>query len=120
MFLYKHFLGGGEVSEIDDVVRNLSNVLGTKRGTGYFLDNFGTSDIGFRTPEEMVVALTAEIRENVRLWEPRVEVIDVDEDWDDAGHRTKLVVRLRLRETSEPIHVVIDWPNRTFDVVGPR
>jgi hypothetical protein len=82
MFLYKNFLGGRDSSVMEDVIRNLSYVLRTKRGTGYFLEKFGTSDIGFRTPEEMVVALTSEIRENVRLWEPRVEVIDVDEDWD--------------------------------------
>jgi phage baseplate assembly protein W len=118
MFLYKNFLGGRETSEIDDVLRNLSYVLGTKRGTGYFLENFGTSDIGFRTPEEMVVALTSEIRENVRLWEPRVEVIDVDEDWDDAGRRTKLVVRMRLRGGKEGVHVVVDLAKRSFDVVA--
>ncbi len=118
MFLYKNFLGGHPTTELEDVVRNLSNVLGTKRGTGYFLPNFGTSDVGFRTPEEMVVALTAEIRENVRLWEPRVEVIDIDEDWDDAGKRTRLSVRMRLRASGEKLQVVVDLAKRTFDVVG--
>jgi phage baseplate assembly protein W len=118
MFLYKNFLGGRETSELADVLRNLSYVLGTKRGTGYFLENFGTSDIGFRTPEEMVVALTSEIRENVRLWEPRVEIIDIDEDWDDAGRRTVLVVRMRLRGSKEGVHVVVDLAKRSFDVVA--
>lgn len=117
MFLYRTFLNGQNTSEVDDIVRNLSNVLGTKRGTGYFLDNFGTSDIGFRTPEEMIVAVTAEIRENVRLWEPRVEIVDVDEDWDEAGRRTTLSVRMRLRESDAKIHVVVDLAKRTFDVV---
>ena len=120
MFLFKNFLGGHATSQLDDVIRNLSNVLGTKRGTGYFLTNFGTSDVGFRTPEEMVQALTAEIRENVRLWEPRVEMLDIDEDWDDAGKRTRLSVRMRLRDGGEKLQVVVDLAKRTFDVVSAR
>jgi phage baseplate assembly protein W len=120
MFLHKHFLDGREVSVLEDVIRNLGYVLRTKRGTGSFLDNFGTSDIGFRTPEEMVVALTAEIRENVRLWEPRVEMIDVDEDWDDAGRRTRLVVRMRLRESHERLQVVVALPSGKLDVVPAK
>jgi phage baseplate assembly protein W len=117
MFLYKNFLDGHETSEIDDVVRNVSYVLRAKRGTGYFLESFGTSDIGFRTPEEMVVAITAEIRENIRLWEPRVEIVDVDEDWDEAGHRTRLVVRARMRDSDAKVQIRVDLPSGTFDVV---
>jgi phage baseplate assembly protein W len=122
MFLRKHFLGGGPLADVDDVIENLRNVLGTRRGTGYFLPTFGVSDFGYRTPEEMVVTLTAEIRENLRLYEPRVEVVDVDEDWDDAGKRTKLVVRMRLRERDERLEVTVDLEKRSFDVraVAPR
>ena len=120
MFLYKNFLGGRDTSEIEDIIRNLSYILRTKRGTGYFMEKFGTSDIGFRTPEEMVVSLTSEIRENVRLWEPRVEVIDVDEDWDEAGRRTRLVVRMRMRNGGAKLRVQVDLPKGSFDVVAVR
>lgn len=118
MFLYKHFVGGNALTELDDVVRNLGHVLHTKRGTGYFLRNFGLSEVGFRTPEEMVKTLTAEIRENVRLYEPRVAVVDIDEDYDDAGQRARLVVRLRLRSSKEPLRIVVDLKNNTLDVVA--
>ena len=118
MFLAKHFLGGASTSELDDVIANLRNVLGTRRGTGYFLSSYGMSEPGFRTPEEMVIALSDELRENVRLYEPRVELIDVDEEWDDAGKRTSLVVRMRMRERTERLSVVIDLRNRSFDVVA--
>ncbi len=117
MFLRKNFLDGARTSELEDIMQNLRWVFGTRRGAGWFLDTFGISDTGFRTPEEMVVALTDEIRENVRLYEPRVEVIDVDEDWDDEGKRTKLTVRLRLRTKNEKLSVVVDLRNRKFDVV---
>ena len=118
MFLYKHFVGGDKLSELDDVVRNLSNVLHTRRGIGYFLRDFGLSEVGFRTPEQMVTTLTAELRQNIRLYEPRVELIDIDEAYDDEGQRARLVVQLRLRGASEKLQIVIDLRRNSIDVVA--
>ncbi|EYF05018.1 GPW/gp25 family protein [Chondromyces apiculatus] len=115
MFLYKHFVGGSAVSEAEDVVRNLRHVLGTKRGAGYFLRSFGLTDVGYRTQEEMVVTLMTEIEENIRLYEPRVELVDMDEGYDDDGGRAHLEVRLRLRSTEERLALVVDLATRTFD-----
>lgn len=116
MFLRKHFLDGEPQSSFEDIMQNLRWIFSTRRGAGYFLDDFGVSDIGFRTAEEMIVALTAEIRENIRRYEPRVELIDIDEDWDDLGKRSKLTVRLRLRDRAEKLEVVVDLGKRSFDV----
>jgi phage baseplate assembly protein W len=117
MFLYKHFVGGQEgTTELDDIIRNLNFVLKTKRGCGYFLQNFGLSDVGYRTPEEMVVALTAELEENIRLYEPRVAMSEIDEEYDDAGQRTKLVVGLRMRSAGEKLAIVIDLKKNQIDV----
>ena len=116
MFLRKHFLDGVELPMLEDVMQNLSWIFSTRRGSGYFLDDFGVSDVGFRTPAEMVTSMTDEIRQNIRLYEPRVEVIDVDEDWDEANNQPKLVVRLRLRERSEKLEVIVDLAKRSFDV----
>src|SRR5688500_9446297 len=116
MFLRKHFLDGGEHGELEDIMQNLRWIFSTRRGAGYFLDDFGVSDIGFRTPEEVIVALSSALRENIRRYEPRVELIDVDEDWDDAGKRSKLTVRLRLRERAEKLEIVVDLGKRSFDV----
>jgi phage baseplate assembly protein W len=116
MFLRKHFLGGESLSVLEDVMENLRWIFGTRRGSGYFLDDFGVSDAGFRTPAEMVVSTIDEIRQNIRLYEPRVEVIDVDEDWDEAGKQSKLVVRLRLRDAKEKLEIVVDTAQRSFDV----
>jgi phage baseplate assembly protein W len=115
MFLRKHFLGGGQLSVLEDVMENLRWIFSTRRGSGYFLDDFGVSDAGFRTPAEMVVSTMDEIRQNIRLYEPRVEVIDVDEDWDEAGKQSKLVVRLRLRDAKEKLEIIVDPAQRSFD-----
>jgi predicted component of type VI protein secretion system len=116
VFLRKHFLDGAELSVLEDVMQNLTWIFSTRRGSGYFLDDFGISDTGFRTPAEMVVSMTDEIRQTIRLYEPRVEVIDVDEDWDDVTNQPKLTLRLRLRAQSEKLEVIVDLAKRTFDV----
>ena len=116
MFLRKHFLDRAELSPLEDIMQNLRWIFSTRRGSGYFLEDFGVSDVGFRTPAEMVVATTNEIRHNIRVYEPRVEVIDVDEDWDDVTNQPKLIVRLRLRDQKEKLNLVVDLANRSFDV----
>jgi predicted component of type VI protein secretion system len=116
MFLYKHFVDGKTCTVLEDVVRNLGHVLRTKRGAGYFLQNFGLTETGFRTSEEMVNTLTAEITENIRLFEPRVELLEVDDEDDDDTGRARLVVRLRLRDSTEKLRLVVDLAGGKFDI----
>ena len=120
MFLYKHFVGGDETTEFDDICRNLSFLLKTKRGCGYFMKTYGLSDVGYRTPEEMVTNLSAELEENIRLYEPRVELLAVDEEYDDAGKRVHLVVNMRMRDSSQKLQIVVDLTKNTFDVRAAR
>lgn len=123
MFLRKHFVeGGGTLTELEDICQNLTNVLRTKRACGYFIQPFGLTEAGYSTPEEMVTKLTAEITENVRLFEPRVALIDIDEEYSDAGERAKLIVNLKMRSASEKVAIVVDLATNTLDVhaVKPR
>ena len=114
MFLHKHFGDGASTSESDDVVRNLRFVLGTSKGAGYFIASFGLTDMG-GTQEQMVVMRMAEIEENIRLYEPRVELIRIDEGYDDDGGRARLSVELRLRGTEDRLELVVDLEAGTFD-----
>jgi phage baseplate assembly protein W len=129
MFLYKHFMehperagrparGEEELDEEDaDIKRNLEFILGTKRGCGYFpMGTFGVSDMGFRTPEQVVVTRTKELQENIRLYEPRVELLKINEEYDDDGERVRLVAVLRRRSSEEQLHLVVDLEKGTFDV----
>ena len=116
MFLRKHFLDRVELPPLEDIMQNLRWIFSTRRGSGYFLEDFGVSDVGFRTPAEMVVATSNEIRHNIRMYEPRVEVIEIDEDWDEVTNQPKLLVRLRLRDHKDKLNVVVDLAKRSFDV----
>jgi phage baseplate assembly protein W len=116
MFLHKYFGDGSPMTELDDIKQNLLNVLRTRRGTGYFLQNFGLTKIGFRTAEEMVSVLSEEITENVKLYEPRVDLLQIEEDYADDGTRASLIVHLRRRDTQERLNVVVDLRNYTLRV----
>ncbi|HET9953270.1 MAG TPA: GPW/gp25 family protein [Polyangiaceae bacterium] len=114
MFLSKHFLGLPP-NEEEDIRRNLDNVLSTKRGAGYFLSNFGLSDVAFRTPEEAVTALSRELEENIRLFEPRVELLKINEVYDDDGRRVRLVAVLRRRGTGATLRLLVNLADGSFD-----
>ena len=120
MFLHKHFVPGDKSTELEDIVRNLGYVLRTKRGCGYFLSSYGLSDSGYRTPEEMVEGMGREIAENIRLFEPRVELVDLDEVYDDDGRRATLIVNLRPRSTADNLRLVIDLQKNSFEIVVVR
>ncbi|OJH40287.1 GPW/gp25 family protein [Cystobacter ferrugineus] len=114
-FLYRKFLGR-EDSPLEDVLCNLGNLLRAKRGAASFLPGFGLSETGFRTAEEMLSQLGAEIRENIRLYEPRVELMEIEEDYEGDSGRLRLVVHCRLRSSSEPLSVVLDPHSRALSV----
>lgn len=100
MFLHRKFLGDNRSSEVDDVVRNVRYILDSRRGSAWFRDDFGLRTEGFRTQEQFVTVLTAQIQETLRRYEPRLDIVDVDEEHDDDG-RVRLVVRCRIKGHNE-------------------
>lgn len=115
--LYRKFLGGEETLE-QEVQRNLGYLLRAKRGAASFLPHFGLSETGFRTPEEMLTRLSEEIRENIRLYEPRVEVTEIEEDYESEDGRPRLVVHCRLKATQQPLSLVFE-PHRSTRPEAP-
>ena len=62
----------------------------------------------------MVTTVSSEITENIRLYEPRVELVDIDEDY--AGGRARLIVQLRQRDGREKLQLTVNLADRTFDI----
>jgi phage baseplate assembly protein W len=120
VFFHKHFGDGTPMTEFEDIQSNLLNVLRTRRGTGYFLQTFGLTKVGFRTPEEMIQILSGEIKENIRLYEPRVAVVEIEEDYDDNGTRARLIIHLRRVDNQDRFDVVIDLRNYKLDISAAR
>lgn len=103
-------------TEMEDIVRNLNYILKTKRGAGHFLDTFGLTDTGHRTAEEMIVRLTDELTQNVTLYEPRVEIVDIDEDYDEDTNRVRLTVACRAKESGDMVLIALDPSGQMIDV----
>ena len=119
MFLHKHFVdkrtAGGEM---EDIRRNLNHLLTSKQGCGSFLDDFGVTETGYRTPAEMVENLSREIRTTVARYEPRIEIIEIDEEHNNNGSVT-LMVQCRLRSTDERLQILLNPARRLVDIGEP-
>lgn len=118
MFLYKHFLPKQAGSEMDDIVRNVGFILRSKDGCSSFLRGFGISETGQRTPEEMIVTLSREIRESLGMYEPRIEIVEIEEVYADDG-RVSLQLHCRMRSTQQPIGISVRAGKNEIEV-SPR
>ena len=116
MFLKRKFLGQEASGDnVQDIVENLRSVLTTKRECGHFLPEFGLTETGYRTGEEMVVSLSQELRENIKRFEPRIKITEIDDDYDENG-KVRLVVHCELIESGRKIAMALDPFNRSFDI----
>lgn len=116
-FLERKFLGAAEGSVVNDVVRNIGYLLRAKRGAASFRPEFGLTETGFRTGEEMLVVMDREIRENLAAFEPRVEVVEISEEYEADSQRPRLVVHCRLRGRAEAIRLTLDPRSREIAVL---
>lgn len=59
--------------EIDSIVRNLTYILNTKKGYGFFSESFGLGDYDAHlSTVDLMNKLVAEIEESVLTYEPRI------------------------------------------------
>lgn len=100
---------------ITDILENLRSVLSTKRSCGHFLPDFGLTESGYRTSEEMVVTLSAELKESIKRYEPRVKVIEIDDDYDERG-KVKLIVHCELIADGRQISMALNPFDRSLSV----
>ena len=106
MFLQRHFLKV-KTTELEDIERNLAFVLRSKRGASHDFNAMGLPDMHFRTADEAVNTLKIAVPELIERHESRLEVINVDDDFDDNG-RPFVTVQCRQRSTGAPIDIVVD------------
>lgn len=119
MFLYKKFVNKDAGTELDDIRRNLGYLLRTKRGCGTFQEAFGINETGYRTPADMVENLSNEIRETVERYEPRIEIIEIDEEHESGGSVT-LAVHCRVRSTDERLQIMLNTSQKLVDIGGSQ
>ena len=66
-------------TRLEEIVRHLNSLLNTKRHYGSFYEKLGISDCSsFSNQKELLETLEIEIRENLHLYEPRIELININ------------------------------------------
>jgi phage baseplate assembly protein W len=106
MFLERKFMSPGErrerllaagplaalPEEVRDVAQNLSHLLAAERGIGHVLPDFGFSRSGHWSAEGLLTHCSRELRENLRRYEPRFALVDIEAELDADGHPALLVL----------------------------
>jgi predicted component of type VI protein secretion system len=94
-------------ARVRDVVANLDVLLGTRRGVGHVLPDFGFTQSGNWNAEGLITQYTTELRENVARYEPRLTILDVDGEPGEDG-RPELVVEARITGAAGEWVIAID------------
>jgi predicted component of type VI protein secretion system len=92
---------------VQEVVANLDLLLGTKRGIGHVLPDFGFSQSGHWSSEGLIAHYTAELRENVSRYEPRLHLLEVDGEMGEDG-RPELVIEASVDGAEGVWKIVLD------------
>ena len=95
--------------KIQEIIRNLSCVLNTKKGFGSYLKEMGIGDYNaYRSRTKIVETILREIKENINLYEPRVKLIDIREVGTENSFRLRFELKCEMIDHSQPIFLVFD------------
>jgi phage baseplate assembly protein W len=121
MFLERKFMSPSERSAVIDaaartglpasvqaVVHNLERVLSAERGIGHVLPDYGLSRSGHWSIEGLLIHATAQLRETLPRYEPRLAIDEIETDLDDDGRPLVLVLGriagARVTIAIDPLH----------------
>lgn len=94
---------------ISDIMQNLQHVLNVRKGYGSVIKNMGIGDYNqYHNQKDVVNTIIEEIKENVVLYEPRVQLIDIKEVKSEHAFRIRFELKCRIIEDSRPIYIVFN------------
>lgn len=121
MVFFNKFLPGSHAKPIEpylkSIVDNLNNILNTKKDYGSFLENFGIRDLNeYSSREHISVAVMEEVKQNIELYEPRVELVDITMEDNDDPFVISLKIDCIVRDLSQTIQIAFDTFFNKFHV----
>ncbi len=94
---------------IQEILRNLTNILNTKKGFGTFLKDLGIGDYNaYRSREAIVNTIIIEIKKNIELYEPRVKLVDIHEVTAQDSFRIRFELQCEIVMNTKPIFLIFD------------
>ena len=103
--------------DISDIIDNLNNILNSKQGYSYFLQNFGIPDYNHISSREIIVqAVIDNVRENIESFEPRVKLMDIVELNDDALFHLSFRIDCVVRKNTRSLSMYLDPLQKRYHV----
>lgn len=100
---------------IEEVVENLTALLSTRRGFGALDERLGLSDFNSAgLGPEPTARIMEEVAENIRLFEPRAELVAIEPLPSRAAGRPRLRIDLRVGERELPLTLDLSGPQPAF------
>ena len=104
-----------DVEAVESIVRNLNQILNTRRGFGSFLTDFGISDLSECSSREvLIVAIRREVELSISRYEPRIRVIAVEAKEGPDRLRLSFVITCAFRDSKRSFDLVFE--SRRFKV----
>lgn len=99
----------GADGELKDIVDNLNSILNTRKGYGSMIQDLGIRDLNeFCSRQHIAEAIMGEVRRNIELYEPRVQLSSIVQVEDDNPLHLSFRIDCTLRQGSKALHMVFD------------
>jgi len=109
----------GRRGHLERILRNLENVLNSKRGFGSLLPDFGIRTLSeYSSREAIGVAVMQDVRECIERYEPRLRLDEIALDEERSPMRLSFTLKCTVVEDPHELQVSFDTVFNQFDVVG--
>jgi len=96
-------------SEHESLIRSLNNILNSKRDYSCYLHKYGIGDFShYSDSQQLIDAVIEEIKENIALYEPRVDIIEVEALSNVIPFRIAFRMNCTLKNSHQSIEMVFD------------
>lgn len=114
--LLQKFYKRKQTDELHAIIANLNRVLNTKKGFGSYVKEFGVGDWNaWKARKAIIETLMDEIKENIKLFEPRVQLDEIEEVKADTPFRIRFQVKCVFLTNTRPVYIILDsLENKVF------
>ena len=108
-----------EDDEINSIIENINNILTTRRDYGFFLQDFGMSDHHhLNSCDDIAAIIINELKENIKNFESRVEVVDIVNIKNDGDFRMSFSIDCLIRDNGRPLKLFLDPIRGCFETTS--
>ena len=105
--------------DINSIIENLNNILNTKCGYGFFLQDFGISDYHhLNSGSDITETIIKEISDNIKRFEPRIELLKIVDVTDDKSFQLSFTLECRVQDKVQPLKLFLDPIRDCYEVTS--